>query len=87
MNMATPLLKFTIWLFLSIGAGTTMAITGVYLYLAPTLPDAETLKDVDLQTPLRVYTADGLLITEYGEKRRTPITYQEIPPQFLCQTL
>jgi penicillin-binding protein 1A len=83
MNMATPLLKFTIWLFLSIGAGTTMAITGVYLYLAPTLPDAETLKDVDLQTPLRVYTADGLLITEYGEKRRTPITYQEIPPQFI----
>ncbi len=81
--MATPLLKFTIWLFLSIGAGTTMAITGVYLYLAPTLPDAETLKDVDLQTPLRVYTADGLLITEYGEKRRTPITYQEIPPQFI----
>jgi len=60
-----------------------MAITGVYLYLAPTLPDAETLKDVDLQTPLRVYTADGLLITEYGEKRRTPITYQEIPPQFI----
>ncbi|MBN59554.1 MAG: peptidase [Oceanospirillaceae bacterium] len=83
MNMATPLLKFTIWLFLSIGAGATMAITGVYLYLAPTLPDAETLKDVDLQTPLRVYTADGLLITEYGEKRRTPITYQEIPPQFI----
>ncbi|HCG78573.1 MAG TPA: peptidase [Oceanospirillales bacterium] len=83
MNMATPLLKFTIWLFLSIGAGTTMAITGVYLYLAPTLPDAETLKDVDLQTPLRVYTADGLQITEYGEKRRTPITYQEIPPQFI----
>ena len=81
--MATPLLKFTIWLFLSIGAGATMAITGVYLYLAPTLPDAETLKDVDLQTPLRVYTADGLLITEYGEKRRTPITYQEIPPQFI----
>ena len=60
-----------------------MAIAGVYLYLAPTLPEAEALKDVDLQTPLRVYTADGLLITEFGEKRRTPITYQEIPPQFI----
>ena len=81
--MATPLLKFTIWLFLSIGAGTTMAVTGVYLYLAPSLPDAETLKDVDLQTPLRVYTSDGYLITEYGEKRRSPITYQEIPPEFI----
>jgi len=60
-----------------------MAVTGVVLYLSPTLPDAETLKEVDLQTPLRVFTADGLLITEFGEKRRTPITYQEIPPQFI----
>lgn len=83
MNMASPLLKFTFWLFMSIGAGTTLAVTGVYLTLAPTLPDAETLKEVDLQTPLRVYTADGMLITEFGEKRRTPITYQEIPPQFI----
>lgn len=68
---------------MSIGAGVTLAVTGVYLTLAPTIPDAETLKEVDLQTPLRVYTADGLLITEFGEKRRTPITYQEIPPQFI----
>jgi penicillin-binding protein 1A len=83
MNMASPLLKFTFWLFMSIGAGFALAVTGVYLTLAPTLPDAETLKEVDLQTPLRVYTADGLLITEFGEKRRTPITYQEIPPQFI----
>ena len=83
MNMASPLLKFTFWLFMSIGAGFALAVTGVYLTLAPTLPDAETLKEVDLQTPLRVYTADGLLITEFGVKRRTPITYQEIPPQFI----
>ncbi|WP_260998221.1 penicillin-binding protein 1A [Thalassolituus hydrocarboniclasticus] len=55
----------------------------IYLYLAPTLPDTEELKDVELQTPLRVYSADGKLISEFGEKRRTPLTYAEIPPQFI----
>lgn len=83
MNMASPFLKVIFWLILSITAGTGMAISAVYLYLAPTLPDAETLKEVDLQTPLRVFTADGMLITEFGEKRRSPINYEDIPPRFI----
>ncbi|MDF1762926.1 MAG: penicillin-binding protein 1A [Oleibacter sp.] len=60
-----------------------MLITGIYLYLAPELPEAEQLLNVDLQTPLRLYTADGKLITEFGEKRRTPITFEQVPPQFI----
>ena len=50
----------------AIGAG------GGYLYLAPKLPSAETLGDVRLQVPLRVYTHEGELLAEFGEKRRTP---------------
>jgi len=64
-------------------AGTGMVSLGIYLYLAPSLPDAEQLKDVDLQTPLRVYTEDGLLISEFGEKRRSPISFEEVPQQFI----
>lgn len=64
-------------------AGTGMVSLGIYLYLAPSLPDAEQLKDVDLQTPLRVYTEDGLLISEFGEKRRSPISFDEVPQQFI----
>ncbi|MFC3680535.1 penicillin-binding protein 1A [Bacterioplanoides pacificum] len=60
-----------------------MVSLGIYLYLAPSLPDAEQLKDVDLQTPLRVYTEDGLLISEFGEKRRSPISFDEVPQQFI----
>ena len=52
----------------AIGAG------GAYWYLEPKLPSAETLRDVRLQVPLRVYTRDDRLMAEFGEKRRTPIS-------------
>ncbi|MFV0276102.1 MAG: hypothetical protein ACK5HY_02815, partial [Parahaliea sp.] len=41
-------------------------LAGVYLYLSPKLPDVETLRDVKLQTPMRVYTRDGDLIGQFG---------------------
>nr|WP_228141726.1 penicillin-binding protein 1A [Marinobacter sp. X15-166B] len=37
------------------------------------------LLDIKLQTPLRVYSADNRLIAEFGEKRRTPVTIEQIP--------
>jgi penicillin-binding protein 1A len=55
-------------------------VVGAYLYLAPTLPSVEALKDVQLQVPLRVYTRDARLLAEYGEKRRDPLPIDEIPP-------
>lgn len=54
---------------------------GAYLYLAPGMPTVSILKDVQLQVPLRVYSRDGLLISEFGEKRRKPLTYERIPEQ------
>jgi len=60
-----------------IGAG---GLYGAYLYLEPKLPSIETLKDVRLQVPLRIYSSDHLLIAEFGEKRREPLDYSEIPP-------
>jgi penicillin-binding protein 1A len=53
---------------------------GMYWYLAPKLPPIDSLKDVQLQEPLRVYTSDGRLIAEFGEKRRTPLEFEQIPP-------
>ena len=43
------------------------------------LPDVETLRDVQLQVPLRVYTRDGKLVSVFGEKRRIPVDIEEIP--------
>ncbi|PSW33042.1 penicillin-sensitive transpeptidase [Photobacterium phosphoreum] len=60
-----------------LGVGT---IFGFYLYLKPDLPDVAKLKNVELQTPLRVYSADGELISQFGEKRRIPLTLKQMPP-------
>ncbi|MFP2506012.1 peptidoglycan glycosyltransferase/peptidoglycan DD-transpeptidase MrcA [Buttiauxella gaviniae] len=60
-----------------LGAG---SIFGLYKFIEPQLPDVATLKDVRLQIPMQVYTADGELIAQYGEKRRIPVTLDQIPP-------
>lgn len=52
----------------------------LYLYLESQLPNVDSLKTVQLQVPLRIYSQDGLLIQEYGEKRRFPLPYDKIPP-------
>ncbi|MCP4125693.1 MAG: peptidase, partial [Gammaproteobacteria bacterium] len=59
----------------------TIALISVYLHLEPKLPSIDNLRDVQLQVPLRVYTRDQLLIAEFGEKRRTPLIYTQIPQQ------
>ena len=50
-----------------------------YLVLAPGLPSVDLLKDIRLQVPLRVYTRDGRLLAVFGEKRRIPLDYAQIP--------
>lgn len=59
-------------------SGVVMVVCAAYLYLAPLLPSAETYRDVKLETPLRIYTRDGLLIDEIGN-RRDPVEYEDIP--------
>ncbi len=56
-----------------------IGVAGLYWYLAPKLPPIDSLKDVQLQEPLRVYTRDGRLMAEFGEKRRTPLEFEQIP--------
>jgi len=50
-------------------------------YVLPGLPDIDTLKDVKLQVPLRVYSEDLSLIAEFGEKRRAPININDVQPK------
>jgi penicillin-binding protein 1A len=50
-----------------------------YAYLKPALPDVDTLRAVQLEVPLRVYTRDGRLIASIGEQRRIPVRYEQIP--------
>ncbi|MDN5870366.1 MAG: penicillin-binding protein 1A [Nitrococcus sp.] len=54
-----------------------------YLVLAPGLPSVKTLEDVDLQVPLRIFTADDVLIATYGAKKRLPLHYDELPKELI----
>lgn len=57
----------------------TAAIGIAWLAYGRDLPDVETLRDVQLQVPLRVFTADRRLIGVFGEKRRIPVSIEETP--------
>jgi penicillin-binding protein 1A len=62
------------------------ALMAVYYYFEPDLPSVEVLRDVHLQTPMRIYTQDGKLISQYGVKRRVPLKSEQIP-ETLIQAL
>jgi penicillin-binding protein 1A len=63
----------------------TVAFANVcaYVYLRPALPQVDSLRDVQLQVPLRVYTRDGRLMASMGEQRRIPVRYSDLPPQLI----
>ncbi|GAA3900047.1 penicillin-binding protein 1A [Halomonas cibimaris] len=63
----------------ALAGAVALATIGAALYFAPGLPDVRQLEDFDLHTPLRIYTRDGQLIGEYGEERRIPVAYSDIP--------
>ncbi|MEE2729661.1 MAG: penicillin-binding protein 1A [Pseudomonadota bacterium] len=82
-----PILRLSLWLLLlAISAG-SMVFTATLLYLGPKLPAVEQILDIQLQTPLRIYSSEGSLIAEFGEKKRSPISYDEIPPDFIHAVL
>ncbi|NND64826.1 MAG: penicillin-binding protein 1A [Gammaproteobacteria bacterium] len=64
-------------------AGAVSIVMITFFYFAPGLPSVEVLKDVRLQVPLRIYTSDGKLLGEFGEKRRVPVGYKEIPERVI----
>ncbi len=68
-----------------------LAVTGVllacaavgiaYWLIAPRLPSVDVLRDVRLQVPLRVYSADNKLVATFGETRRIPIKIEQVPKE------
>ncbi len=79
------------WLILAAGfaaitaMATVSAVIGAYYYVAPGLPAADTIREIPLQIPLRIFSRDGRLIEEVGERRRILVTYDELS-QFVVDT-
>jgi penicillin-binding protein 1A len=63
-----------------LGAGGFLVVAScLYLYLSPKLPSVEELKEIELQIPLRIHSQDLKVIAEFGEKKRSPVSFDEIP--------
>ena len=58
-------------------------LAGLYLYLSPNLPEADTLRNITLQTPMRVVSREGALIGQFGEQKRKPLQFDQIPQSFV----
>jgi penicillin-binding protein 1A len=54
---------------------------GLYIVgvLVPNLPSIENLEDTQLQVPMRVYDKNEILLAEFGEHRRIPVVFEDIP--------
>ncbi len=74
-------LFFGLSLLAVIGVG----IAGVMIYkrLEPNLPDIDALNDVELHVPLLVYSNDGKLLAEFGEKRREQLLIEDTPQMII----
>ncbi|MEM1433884.1 MAG: PBP1A family penicillin-binding protein [Pseudomonadota bacterium] len=68
---------------LALAFGLVLSLAGTFLYLNPQTPAAETYRNVRLETPLRIYTADGGLIAEFGERRVIPVAIEDVPRDFI----
>ena len=73
------------WLRLTLLAGLVIFALGVaalgvlYWLIVPGLPDVQSLRHVDLQMPLNVFSREGKLIAQFGETRRYPVTIEQVP--------
>ena len=74
-----PLIVFSIRLFFLMLALGGIGVLVIWLTIAPSLPSVESLRDIRLQVPLRIYSADNQLMAEIGEQRRNPITLEDMP--------
>src|SRR5690554_5398212 len=83
MSRSLSVISVLVSLVLLTAAGAVMVFSAAFLYISPNLPATDALRDVQLQTPLRIYSRDGKLLGEFGEKRRSPVSILEVPDTFI----
>jgi len=83
MKWLKNLIKLLLWLTLIGGLAGAAGTAALYYHLEPDLPSIENLKSTKFQVPLRVYTKDNKLMAEFGEMRRIPLDYRDVPEQMV----
>lgn len=83
MSLRNRLLIGSAVIFLIAVTGAVLGFFGLRAYYDPQLPSVESLHEIHLGAPLRVYSRDGKLIGEFGAQRRIPLAYDKIPKQLV----
>ena len=83
MRVLSKLIRAFLAVFAGLFSLGVLFAAAAYLYFAPNLPDVTALRDVQFQVPLKIYSADNELMAEYGDKRRDPLRFGQIPPQLI----
>ena len=60
-----------------------MVIFSAYFFVESSLPNAERIREIPLETPLRIYSRDGRLIDEVGVRKRINISYEDMPQHLI----
>ncbi|WP_371187240.1 penicillin-binding protein 1A [Thalassotalea maritima] len=60
-----------------------LTVGALYLYVKDDLPSVEVLRDIQLQIPMQIYSAEGKLISQYGTKRRIPVKLEDMPDKLI----
>ncbi|MDE0452635.1 MAG: PBP1A family penicillin-binding protein [Gammaproteobacteria bacterium] len=79
---STRFWKTIIWLGLAAVCGALTILAGGYLYLNPQVPAASTYQNYRHEAPLRIYSSDGALLGEFGERRLIPVRLVDVPMDF-----
>ena len=79
-RLVAGLLVTVLTLAIALAGAVALGFAGALQFLEPEIPAAAELRDVRVQLPLSVYSRDGRLIAQIGEQRRTPVSWEEIPP-------
>ncbi len=58
-------------------------VYSVFLYVRQDLPGTTEIRNIRLQTPLKVFSGDGTLIAVFGDMKRTPLGLEDIPQQMV----
>jgi penicillin-binding protein 1A len=74
-------LAFPLALLGGLAAAGLLAAALVVVLAVPNLPSLDALTEYQPKVPLRIYTADGVLIGEFGEERRAVVSIAEVPAQ------
>ena len=77
------LIRLFVILFLLV----VMSVASLNIFIDSKLPNEQTIKNIELQIPLKIYSSDRKLIGEFGEQRRTALKFDDIPPNYINAVL